>query len=214
MAAELLIWNKNLCVNEFMQSKQKKSNPQGKGVVPVVNHWYTYEPVVVEKKSTGQLFAEYFTSLLILSADFRFKPVQGANYFLYLKKQCWVLSLIEPERWSYERRGEYFGSCQLQEDMTWSIDTIDLESVHPDVDQALKLFYQQIALHLDSEKPLIEILPFYLDELPYYRRMAATGLARSMRHSFGEHALLDKPSKNVLSALQLSNHNSEFLGIS
>jgi hypothetical protein len=200
-----------------MQNIQKKANPQGKGLVPVVNLWHTFQPVTIEKKSTGQLFAEYFTSLLVLFAEFHFKPVQGAIYFLYLKKQRWMLSLIEPERWSRERRGEYFGSCQLQEDMTWSINREDEESSHPNIDEALNEFYYQIVSHLDSEKPLIDILPFYLDELPYYRRMAATGLARSMRYSFGEHALLHKPSNNVLSSLRLasdSSNSNELLGIS
>jgi hypothetical protein len=200
-----------------MKTTQTKANPQGKGLVPVVNLWHTFQPVTIEKKSTGQLFAEYFTSLLILSAEFRFKPVQGAIYFLYLKEQGWMLSLIEPERWSREQRGEYFGSCQLQEDMTWSINRDDEESSSPGIDEALNEFYHQMVSHLDSEKPLIEILPFYLDELPYYRRMAATGLARSMRYSFGEHALLHKPSNNVLSSLRLASDGSnsnELLGIS
>lgn len=200
-----------------MKTTQTKANPQGKGLVPVVNLWHTFQPVTIEKKSTGQLFAEYFTSLLILSAEFRFKPVQGAVYFLYLKEQGWMLSLIEPERWSREQRGEYFGSCQLQEDMTWSINRDDEEPSSPGIDEALNEFYHQMVSHLDSEKPLIEILPFYLDELPYYRRMAATGLARSMRYSFGEHALLHKPSNNVLSSLRLASDGSnsnELLGIS
>lgn len=197
-----------------MQNNQNKANPQGKGLVPVVNHWQTFQPATIEKKSTRQLFVEYFTSLLILSADFRFKPVQGAIYYLYLNKKHWMLSLIEPERWNYEQRGEYFGSCQLQEDMTWSINRGDEDSSYGDIDEALNDFYHQMVSHLDSEKPLIEILPFYLDALPYYRRMAATGLARSMRHSFGEHALLQKPSKNLLSSLRLTNDNSELLGIS
>jgi hypothetical protein len=191
-----------------MQPTQNQANPQGKGVVPILNLWHTFEPVAIERKSTEQLFAEYFTSLLVLSAEFRFKPVKGTVYFLYLKKQRWMLSLIEPGRWSYERRGEYFGSCQLQEDMTWSISRACRESSHPDIDQALNVFYQQLALHLDSEKPLIELLPFYVDDLPYYRRMAATGLARSMRHSFAACALLHQPSKNVLLSLQSSNDNS------
>ena len=144
-----------------MQTTQKKANPQGKGLVPVVNLWQSYQPATIEKKTTGQLFAEYFTSLLILSADFRFKPVQGAIYFLYLNNQRWMLSLIEPEHWGHASRGEYFGSCQLQEDMTWSINRGEEESSHPDIDAALNDFYHQMVSHLDSEKPLIEILPFY-----------------------------------------------------
>jgi hypothetical protein len=196
-----------------MQNNQRKANPQGKGLVPVVNLWQTFQPATIEKKSTGQLFAEYFTSLLVLSADFRFKPVKGTTYHLYLNNKLWMLSLIEPERWSNQQRGEYFGSCQLQDDMTWAINRSDEESSNSDIDDALNEFYHQMVFHLNSEKPLIEILPFYLDELPYYRRMAATGLARSMRHSFGDYALLQKPSKNVLSSLRLANDNAELLAI-
>ena len=196
-----------------MQNNQRKANPQGKGLVPVVNLWQTFQPATIEKKSTGQLFAEYFTSLLVLSADFRFKPVKGTTYHLYLNNKLWMLSLIEPERWSNQQRGEYFGSCQLQDDMTWAINRSDEESSNSDIDDALNEFYHQMVFHLNSEKPLIEILPFYLDELPYYRRMAATGLARSMRHSFGDYALLQKPSKKVLSSLRLANDNAELLAI-
>jgi hypothetical protein len=101
--------------------------------------------------------------------------------------------------------------------MTWSINRDDEEPSSPGIDEALNEFYHQMVSHLDSEKPLIEILPFYLDELPYYRRMAATGLARSMRYSFGEHALLHKPSNNVLSSLRLASdgmNSNELLGIS
>lgn len=196
-----------------MQNNQRKANPQGKGLVPVVNLWQTFQPATIEKKSTGQLFAEYFTSLLVLSADFRFKPVKGTTYHLYLNNKLWMLSLIEPERWSNQQRGEYFGSCQLQDDMTWAINRSDEESSNSDIDDALNEFYHQMVFHLNSEKPLIEILPFYLDELPYYRRMAATGLARSMRHSFGDYSLLQKPSKNVLSSLRLANDNAELLAI-
>lgn len=191
-----------------MKPAQNQANPQGKGVVPIVNLWHTFEPVTIEKKSTEQLFAEYFTSLLVLSAEFRFKPVKGTVYFLYLKNKRWMLSLIDPGRWRYEQRGEYFGSCQLQQDMTWSISRVCPESSHPDINRALNVFYQQIASHLDSEKPLIELLPFYVDDLPYYRRMAATGLARSMRHSFAAGNLLQQPSKNVLLSLQATNDNS------
>ena len=181
------------------------ANPQGKGLVPLINDWNAYQPSTIKDKNIEQLFAEYFTSLLVLFSDFLFRPVVGNIYYLYFNKQRWMLSMIEPERWNHEKRGDYFGSCQLHEDMTWSINSSSSLEQHPDIEKALMTFYKSILLSLDSDIPLMKKLPFYVDHLPYYRRMAATGLARSMSHSFEGCGLLHQPGKSLLLSLPKIN---------
>jgi hypothetical protein len=181
------------------------ANPQGKGLVPLISDWNAYQPTTIKDKTIEQLFAEYFTSLLVLFSDFRFRPVVGNIYYLYFNEHRWMLSMIEPERWDREKRGDYFGSCQLHEDMTWSINSSTSIEQHPDIEKALIMFYKSTLLSLDSDIPLRRKLPFYVDHLPYYRRMAATGLARSMSHSFEGFGLLQQPSKSLMLSLPQIN---------
>ena len=183
----------------------KSANPQGKGLVPCLTDWKAYQPSTIKAKNIEQLFAEYFTSLLVLFSDFRFRPVVGINYYLYFNKQRWMLSMIEPERWNCNKRGDYFGSCQLHEDMTWSINSSSSHEQNPDIEKALRMFYESMLISLDSDIPLMKKLPFYVEDLPYYRRMAATGLARSMSHSFESCDLLHQPSSSWLDSLRHIN---------
>lgn len=185
-----------------------QSNPQGKGLVPCLADWEAFQPSTIKNKNIEQLCAQYLTSLLVLFSDFSFRPVVGNVYYLYFKKQQWMLSLIEPGRWSPEKRGDYFGSCQLHEDMTWSFNTYDPDQQQPDTQKALREFYLNVIQTLNSDKPMSENLPFYVDDLPYYRRMAATGLARSMSHSLDAYGLLHQPSKTLLCSINSVNNNN------
>ena len=166
-----------------MTIKNRMPNPQGKGDVSLLNHWQQFRPQAVAAKPAAQLLAELFSSLLVLSADFSFKPVQGIRYFLYLKNGRWKLSLIEPMRWDHHKSGYYLGCCVLQPDMTWTLQVHILDNSDPVLMHALAQFYKALLLHLDSEQPLLEKLPFYVDNLPYYQRLAATGLASSISQS-------------------------------
>ena len=169
----------------------KQPNPQGKGLTPLLSDWQRFTPRLQTGKSSGQWFADYFTSLLVLSADFRFKPVVGQHYYLYLNDQRWQLSLIEPDRWGDRKPGYCLGRCELHSDMTWSITPLDAieDGYSSRVDcpedsnalaEALHIFIQHLVNHWDSYESLDESLPFYSEQLPYYRRLAANGLARSI----------------------------------
>ncbi len=164
---------------------QDNPNPQGKGLRPVMEDWHRYQPLQATPKNNERLFADYFTSMLVLSADFNFRPVVGKDYYLYFRDGEWRLSLIEPERWSGERAGECVGECQLHPDMTWSItpysETLDSEAVKA----ALGRFAEQMADHIEHHDE-DEALPFYARQFSYYRRLAASGLARSLQISSGD----------------------------
>ena len=135
----------------------------------------------VVAKPRRQLLAEFFTSMLVLSATFKFRPVVGAANYLYWINDEWSLSLIAPDEWSNERRAGFVGMCVLQRDMTWTIDPSDMPGENNSVPDAIGRFYDAFAEALDTDLTLEEILPFYVGRLPYYQRLYANALSRSMR---------------------------------
>ncbi len=188
-----------------MNTPGKSPNPQGKGLVPLLNEWGHFQPQLHmssgQAKALPQLLAEYFSSLLVLSTHFQFKPVRGKKYYLYFKNSDWRLSMIEPQRWSEQRRGYYLGCCRLQQDMTWTIDvTAELEQ-QPQLLAALHQFQQQLVDNLNDDISIQKQLPFYVASLPFYARLSATGLAKSLSQSFSAIGMLDSPSQVWLEAL-------------
>ena len=95
-------------------------NPEGKGVSGLLRDWSASEPRGVVAKPGRQVLAEFFTSMLVLSANFRYQPAVGRANYLYWIRDNWSLSLIAPEEWSDERRAAFAGTCVLQDDMTWT----------------------------------------------------------------------------------------------
>lgn len=178
-----------------MQQQDKNPNPQGKGLVPVMQQWAQFRPQQVSVKPSGRLFADYFTSLLILSADFQFKPVVGQYYYLYLKDERWKLSLIEPERWSIGKGGDCLGRCELHGDMTWSLAPVDTTKTNSRLAMALEGFYEHFIDHMDSDKAVKNTLPYYAEHLPFYARMAANGLAQSINLSSQGSPLLEQSGR-------------------
>lgn len=174
------------------------ANPQGKGLVPILQQWRQYQPVDVQQKAPARLLADYFTSLLVLSAEFGFKPVVGQRYYLYLKQERWRLSLIEPERWSRQRSGDYLGECQLHPDMTWSIAPGDAYSDNPQMLAGLVQFQSLLYEQLNNDEPLQNQLPYYVATLPFYQRLAANGLAKSVSISARDSGMLAQPASNWL----------------
>src|SRR5210317_585232 len=96
-------------------------NPEGKGAHGFLDDWVATEPRGVVAKPPRQVLAELFTSLLVLSASFRYRPVPGRPNYLYWMDGEWSLSLIAPYEWSEKRRAGFAGTCVLQPDMTWTI---------------------------------------------------------------------------------------------
>ena len=127
------------------------------------------------------MLAEYFTSMLVLSASFKYKPSIGTSNYLYLVGGDWMLSLIAPHEWSEERRNGFVGTCVLQDDMTWTIEPSANLAAEGPVSDAVARFYDAFADTLDTDLTLEEILPFYVGRMPYYQRLYANALSRSIR---------------------------------
>lgn len=157
-----------------------ESNPEGKGLNGFLLDWFQSEPKRVVAKPRRQLLAEFFTSMLVLSATFKFRPAIGTANYLYWISGEWSLSLIAPDEWSHERRAGFAGTCVLQRDMTWTITPSDLLVESNPVSDAIGRFYDAFAEMLDTDLTLEEVLPFYVGRLPYYQRLYASALSRSL----------------------------------
>lgn len=156
-------------------------NPEGKGLNGFLLDWHRSEPKGVVAKPQRQVLAEFFTSMLVLSAKFKYKPAVGVPNYLYWIDAEWSLSLIAPDEWSEERRAGFACQCLLQHDMTWTITPSDLLAEDNAVSDAVGRFYDAFAESLNTDMTLEEILPFYVGKMPYYQRLYANALSRSIR---------------------------------
>jgi len=156
-------------------------NPEGKGLNGFLLDWHRTEPRGVVIKPRRQVLAEFFTSMLVLSARFKYKPAAGVRNYLYYVRDEWSLSLVAPDEWSQERRAGFVGTCLLHPDMTWTIDPSELVGGDNDVSAAIARFYDAFAETLDSDLALEDILPFFVRRLPYWQRLHASALSRSIR---------------------------------
>lgn len=162
-------------------TRKTDGNLDGKGLNGFLLDWYQTEPRGVVAKPQNQVLAEFFTSMLVLSAKFKYKPAIGVTNYLYWVDDEWSLSLIAPEQWSDERRAGFAGMCVLQRDQTWTITPSELLGEDNLVSDAVGRFYDAFAETLDTDRTLEEILPFYVGKMPYYQRLHAAALSRSIR---------------------------------
>jgi hypothetical protein len=162
-------------------ARKDDGNPEGKGQSGFLLDWYESEPRGVVVKSQRQVLAEFFTSMLVLSAKFKYKPVIGVENYLYWINGEWSLSLIAPDEWSKERRAGFAGSCVLHSDMTWTIAPSKLLAGEHPVSEAVARFYDGFAEAMDTNLPLEALLPFYVGRMTYYPRLYASALSRSIR---------------------------------
>jgi hypothetical protein len=158
-------------------------NPEGKGLNGFLLDWYQSEPRGVVAKPRRQILAEFFTTMLVLSAKFKYKPVIGVSYHLYFIDGEWSLSLIAPDEWTPDRGDDYAGLCVLQRDMTWTIEPSEQLRRESPVSEAVGKFYDAFGEMLDTDLTLEEILPFYVGKMHYYPRLYASALSRSVRGS-------------------------------
>lgn len=165
-----------------MSDYQKNPNPQGKGVVPVLRDWSTMQPQVVAPKTAADFLRDYCVSSLVLAADFRFKPVIGKTYYLYANENAWNLTMIAPHEWGQAKAGEFLASCELRPDMTWAMDAGDLEK-QPEALAQARIFIQGFVDTLSEQDSVTTNLPFFVREMPYYKRMLATALSASLKRT-------------------------------
>ena len=121
------------------------THADGKGTSGFLSDWYRTEPHGVIAKPQRQVLAEFFTSMLVLSAKFKYEPVISLPNYLYWFSGEWSLSLVGPHEWSDERRDAFAGTCILQQDMTWTIEPSELLSKKNDVSDAIAQFYDGFA---------------------------------------------------------------------
>jgi len=164
-----------------LPASKAAGNPEGKGAHGFLEDWRATEPRGVVAKPRRQVLAELFTSMLVLSASFRYRPVPGRPNYLYWIDGQWSLSLIAPFEWSERRRAAFAGTCVLQPDMTWTIVPSDRLSEAGGVSAAMRRFFDGFAGMLDTDLTLEHILPYYAARLPYFQRLLASALSRSMR---------------------------------
>jgi hypothetical protein len=176
---------RNTPMNQLIPRTQKNPNPQGKGNVTVLQDWDALCPRFPERKSARNILTDYCLSALVLAAKFQFRPVQGKLYYLYSDEQKWSLSLIGPHEWGDTTLGEFVASCRLQTDMTWQLGFCQLRSDSP-VLHRLERFVEDFTNTLARQESVVDELPFYVSNLPYYQRMLTTGLAVSLQHSISE----------------------------
>ena len=166
--------------NQDIQA-EPKGNPDGKGLNGFLLDWYKTEPRGVVAKPDRQVMAEFFTSMLVLSAQFKYEPTIGVHNYLYFIRGDWQLSLIAPDEWNEERQLAFVGTCILQADQTWTIEPSGRLKESATIAEAIAGFFSAFDEMLDTDSTLEDILPFYVQHLPYYQRLHAAGLSRSIR---------------------------------
>jgi hypothetical protein len=182
----------------------KNPNPQGKGLVPVLQglqqHWAR---VQVAPKQIDQVSLELFTSLFVLQSEFRFNPVPGQDYYLYQVGEVYRLLLVGPDEWTGAAPGRYIGHCMLQDDRTWTLE-LDPEAA-ADTDFMAKVEARRAALQqrIEGVEALEDALPTFEAELGYYGKALSFILGKSLRASMqlsGIHALSYEQAKGLLAA--------------
>ena len=165
-----------------MPPQSDNPNPQGKGLVPVLQDWHALQVREAGDKSAPEFLRDYCISSLILSARFGFKPVRGKPYYLYAGESDWQLSLITPQEWGQKIPGQFVGRCELQPDMTWRLEGGDLEQ-DSEAAQRIRDYIDDFAAALAQQDSIAATLPYYVVSLPYYQRLLATALAASLQRS-------------------------------
>lgn len=160
-----------------------EGNPQGKGMVPVLDALNSLRPFDPGAKAPEQILKEFCLSALVLSSRFDFRVVPGKRYFLYRVEGQWRLSLIAPDEWGQRCPGAYVAACELSPDMTWSM---ELEPAVADDDElvaALEAHLRGFIERVAEADSLEKALPVYEAALPWQQRMMATALSSSLQTS-------------------------------
>lgn len=158
-----------------------QGNPQGKGVVMVLQQMAAAAPAEIRPKSADEALLDYWCSSLVLSAAFKFRVAPDNTYFLYRVGLDWQLSLIAPNEWGARIPGEFVAECQLSPDMTWQLKFDD--NLSASVRAALVSFLEGFQAQAASSESFDEMLPDYVESLPYQQRVLASALKRSLKHS-------------------------------
>lgn len=181
----------------------KHANPQGKGLVPALQAWNDTRPArATSPRPVQSLLADFCASSLVLAARFEFRPVPGNSYHLYRCGDIWRLSLIAPQEWGSRQPGIHVARCDLRRDMTWSLVGAEGLAESPEVVEALERHMEGFLAAVNTEEPLAETLPFHVAELPFYPRLLASALARSLRDNLQVNGLDAASGRTLLTATE------------
>jgi len=158
------------------------ANPQGKASIAVLDDLHQFKPFNIRKKDAAQWLTDYFTSLLVLSSKFSFRPITNKNYYMYFDNNNWRLSLIEPQSWK-NCPYIYFASCYMHDDKSWSISPVENWEKNISLREPLNAMKKEFINSLNNKTPIIDALPYFAGQLPYYQRLAAHALASSLKQS-------------------------------
>jgi len=172
-------------------------NPQGKASLPLLRELQAWRSREAPTRAVRDVLADYLTGLLVLSAEFSFRPVPGRAYHLYYRQDRWQLSLIAPDEWRPSRQRCYVGQCELRHDATWSVLPAPALEERSEVIAALETLQQGFHTRIGGTPALADSLPHYESTLPYYRRVLASGLAHSL-HTSLERLGLERASSQEL----------------
>lgn len=174
-----------------MKKQPNSPNPQGKGLVPVLESLAQSRAIVsVAAKHINQISSELFTSLFVLHSHFQFKPVVGKSYWLYQRDKKFQLSLISPQEWGGNGFGLFVGECVLQQDITWSLTLDEAATNNNLLMNFIELKRREFEEMLTSVTSVDSVLPFYLEGLPFYQRVFAAALANSLKNSMVKSGIL------------------------
>lgn len=194
-------------------------NPQGKANLPLLSDLQMWRsnaalPANMPRRTPRTVVVDYLTALLVLSAEFKFRPVLGKKYHLYFRDKQWQLSLVAPAEWRPTRQANYLAACRLRPDASWEIEPADGLDQRHDLLAALADFEQQFRNHVQSSDTLAEGLPHYEAHLPYYRRVLASGLASSLQRSLVQLGLEQAKGEQMLLTLKVSDDAASFTAAS
>ncbi|MDH5326189.1 MAG: DUF2452 domain-containing protein [Gammaproteobacteria bacterium] len=164
-------------------------NPQGKGLVPLLDCLAQARAVTVPPKGLEQISHELFTSLFVLQSRFAFKPVPGKIYYLYQRANGFALSLIGPQEWGGGGFGLCVGQCMLQNDVTWTLELDPQARENETLMRYIETTRKQFEQALFEAQTLEAALPVHVKTLSFYQRLLAWALAGSLRSSMHQSGL-------------------------
>lgn len=129
--------------------KQTYPNPQGKGISQSIGFLQELETglsiLPLKDDSRERIVEDYISSLVALSCSFKFKPVVGKKYYMYLMNKKWMLSLVAPEQGGSTIFEKFLAFCRLREDTTWELKFVNGHEL------GVSLFEDEICILKDNK---------------------------------------------------------------
>jgi len=111
------------------KSSSQQGNPQGKGLCTTLGLLQEVQASClmpdIGEDGPARIVEDYLSTLLVVSSEFKFKPVPGVRYSLYFKNGRLMLSLITPEEGGRELYDEPVAHCILKKDLSWTVTGIE-----------------------------------------------------------------------------------------